>query len=121
MYSFLLPIYQVGWIPDFFDAHNFMYTWMHEMGYWAFYSGYDNDYVDELVETAIVSTDPAERQAIYDELAQIYYDECPGILLVQPTGNRHFADWVQGFYFNPGNAANYGWTYDLRKTYEDID
>lgn len=50
MYSFLLPIFQVGWIPDFFDAHNFMYTWMHEGGYWAFFSGYDNDYVDGLVE-----------------------------------------------------------------------
>jgi len=120
MYAGILPCFQVGWIPDFFDAHNFIYTWMHEGGYWAYFQSYNNPYATALIEEGITSTDPARRQAIYDELAQIYYDDCPGILLVQPTGNRYFKDWVQGFYFNPGNAANYGWVYDLRKTYHPI-
>ncbi|HEX78911.1 MAG TPA: ABC transporter substrate-binding protein [Dehalococcoidia bacterium] len=117
MYARILPCFQVGWLPDFMDAHNFIATWMHEGGYWAYFQSYNNPYATELVETAIASTDPAERQSIYDELAQIYYDDCPGILLVQPTGNRYFKDWVQGFYFNPGNAADYGWLYHMSKSY----
>ena len=117
MYAQILPCFQVGWIPDFFDAHNFIYTWMHEGGYWAYYQRYNNPYATELIEEAIVSADSARRQEIYDELAQIYYDDCPGILLVQPTGNRYFQDWVKGFYFNPANAANYGWVYALSKEY----
>jgi len=117
MYSGILPCFQVGWIPDFFDAHNFIYTWMHEGGYWAYFQGYNNPTATQLVEDGISSIDPAERQAIYDELAQIYYDDCPGILLVQPTGNRYFKDWVKGFFFNPANSANYGWVYSLSKEY----
>lgn len=117
MYAQVLPCFQVGWIPDFFDAHNFIYTWMHEGGYWAYYQRYNNPEATALVEAAIASTDPDERQDMYDQLAQIYYDDCPGILLVQPTGNRYFRDWVKGFYFNPANAANYGWVYNLEKKY----
>jgi len=117
MYAQILPCFQVGWIPDFFDAHNFIYTWMHEGGYWAYFQSYNNPEATDLIEEAIVSTDSARRQEIYDELAQIYYDDCPGILLVQPTGNRYFQDWVKGFYFNPANAANYGWVYNLSKEY----
>jgi peptide/nickel transport system substrate-binding protein len=113
----ILPAFQVGWIPDFFDAHNFIYTWLHEGGYWAYYQAYNNPIATDLVEQGIASTDPAERQDIYDQLAQIHYDDCPGILLVQPIGNRYFKDWVQGFYFNPANAADYGWVTDLRKDY----
>ena len=119
-YSKVLPAFQVGWLPDFMDAHNFIYTWMHPGGYWAYYQSYVSAEATALVEQAILSVDSVERQALYDELAQLYYDDCPGILLVQPTGNRYFKDWVQGFYFNPANAANYGWVYDLRKTYEPI-
>jgi ABC-type transport system substrate-binding protein len=90
---------------------------MHEGGYWAYYRRYNNPYATGLIEEAIVSTDHERRQEIYDELAQIYYDDCPGILLVQPTGNRYFQDWVKGFYFNPANPANYGWVYDMSKEY----
>ncbi|MFC1874673.1 ABC transporter substrate-binding protein [Chloroflexota bacterium] len=117
MYARILPCFQVGWIPDFFDAHNFIATWMHEGGYWAYFQSYNNPTATDLVEQGISSTDPAERQSIYDQLAQIHYDDCPGILLVQPIGNRYFKDWVQGYYFNPANAANYGWVYDLSKEY----
>lgn len=117
MYARILPMFQVGWFPDFMDAHNFMATWMHEGGYWAYFQSYNNPEATALVEEGISSTDPEERQAIYDELAQIHYDDCPGILLVQPIANRYFKDWVQGFYFNPANAANYGWVPDLTKEY----
>ncbi len=117
MYARILPCFQVGWLPDFMDAHNFIYTWMHEGGYWAYFQSYNNPTATDLVEQGINSTDPDERQAIYDQLAQIHYDDCPGILLVQPIGNRYFKDWVQGFYFNPANAADYGWVPDLRKDY----
>ena len=117
MYARILPMFQVGWFPDFMDAHNFMATWMHEGGYWAYFQSYNNPEATALVEQGISSTDPDERQAIYDELAEIHYDDCPGILLVQPIGNRYFKDWVQGFYFNPANSADYGWVPDLSKEY----
>ncbi|MDD5486927.1 MAG: hypothetical protein PHW65_05180, partial [Dehalococcoidales bacterium] len=108
---------QIGWVPDFFDAHNFIYTWMHQDGYFAFFQSYNNPEETAKVEQAISSTNHSERQALYDELAQIHYDDCPGILLVQPTGNRYFKDWVKGYYFNPADSANYGRVYELRKEY----
>ncbi|MFA5451424.1 MAG: ABC transporter substrate-binding protein [Dehalococcoidales bacterium] len=117
MYARILPCFQIGWVPDFFDAHNFIYTWMHQDGYFAFFQSYNNPEATAKVEQAISSTNHSERQALYDELAQIHYDDCPGILLVQPTGNRYFKDWVKGYYFNPADSANYGRVYELRKEY----
>ena len=113
-----LPVFQVGWLPDYMDAHNFIVPWMATYGYWAYFQGYGNDDIDALIAQGIGSTNPAERQSIYDQLAQIYYDDAPGILLVQPIGNRYFRDWVQGFYYNPALPSSCGNIYELSKSYD---
>ncbi len=112
-----IPCFQIGWLPDFMDAHNFIVPWMSSSGYWAYFQGYSNPEADELIERGIHSTDPNERQQIYDRLAQIYYDDCPGILLDQPIGNRYFQDWVQGYYYNPAEPNQAGRIQDLNKRY----
>jgi peptide/nickel transport system substrate-binding protein len=118
MYAGLLPMFQIGWLPDFLDAHNFAFPFMHSSGTFSGWQNYYNPEVDALVAAGIASTDPAERQVIYDQLAQWYYDDVPGILLAQPLGRRYFRDWVQGFYFNPALPGNFGNMYVLEKTYE---
>jgi peptide/nickel transport system substrate-binding protein len=117
MYAGLLPMFQIGWLPDFPDAHNFIFPFMHSNGTFSSWQNYNNPYADELIARGIGSTDPAERQAIYDELAQIYYDDAPGILLAQPLGRRYFRDWVQGFVFNATDPADISHLYNLSKGY----
>jgi len=117
MYMQLLPMFQIGWLADYPDAHNFIYPFMHSHGTFSGWQNYRNPAVDELIAKGIAATDPAERQTIYNELAQIYYDDNPGILLCQPLGRRYFRDWVQGFVFNPIDPAQIGHVYTLSKGY----
>ena len=117
MYSALLPMFQIGWLPDFTDAHNFAVPFLHSQGTFSGWQNYSNPTADALIAQGIASTDPAERQSIYDQLGQIYYDDVPGILLAQPLGRRYMRDWVQGFYFNPALPSNLGNIYELSKSY----
>ena len=117
MYSELLPMFQIGWLPDYPDAHNFAVPFMHSQGTFSGWQNYNNPEADRLLGEGISSTDPAVRQQIYDDLADIYYDDCPGILLAQPLGRRYFRSWMKGFYFNPTLPGNFGNLYTLSKEY----
>jgi peptide/nickel transport system substrate-binding protein len=113
--AYNLPCFQVGWIADFMDAHNFIVPWMATYGPYAKFQGYGSQEIDDLVARGIGSTSSAERQSVYDQLAQQYYDDAPGIMLVQPTGNRYFKDWVHGYYFNPAEPNQASNPYNLSK------
>jgi len=117
MYTGVLPMFQIGWLPDFLDAHNFVVPFMHSQGTFAGWQNYNNPTADALITQGIAATDPAERQSVYNQLAQIYYDDAPGILLCQPLGRRYMRDWVQGFYFNPALPSEMGNIYALSKSY----
>ena len=91
---------------------------MHSGGTFSGWQNYNNPEVDALIAQGIGSTDPAERQSIYNQLAQIYYDDAPGILMAQPLGRRYKRDWVQGFYFNPVLPSDLGHIYGLSKSYD---
>jgi len=118
MYSGLLPMFQIGWLADYPDAHNFIFPFMQSGGTFSGWQNYNNPTADVLIAQGIGSTDPAGRQSIYNQLAQIYYEDVPGILLAQPLGRRYFRDWVQGFYFNPVLPSNLGNIYALSKSYD---
>ena len=95
------PMFQIGWMADFPDPDNFVTPFMDSHGTFSMYQSYNNPHVDELIEQGRLSTNPTQRQAIYYELQQIYYNDAPGIMLVQPMGRRFFTKYIHGFYFNP--------------------
>lgn len=117
MYTGLLPMFQIGWAPDFMDPHNYVIPFMHSQGTFSGWQNYNNPEVDALVEAGIASTDADVRQQIYDDLAQLYYDDSPGILLAQPFARRYFKDWVQGYIYNVALPSQMGNIYLLSKTY----
>jgi peptide/nickel transport system substrate-binding protein len=110
-----LPLFCIGWLPDYPDAHNFIQPFMHSDGLFSGWQTYNNPVVDAHVVAGIAATDPAERQAHYDALSQLYYEDAPGILLAQPLGRRFFRDYVTGFYFNPTLPSTLGNIYQLNR------
>jgi len=113
--KYLLPCFYVGWLPDYMDAHNFIVPWMASYGPFSKFQGYGNKTIDDLIAKGIASTSSTERQSIYNQLAKIFYDDCPGILTVQPTGNRYFKDWVKGYFYNPAETNQASNPYNLSK------
>jgi len=110
-----LPLFVIGWLADYPDAHNFAFPFMHSGGTFSGWQNYSDPHVDALIGDGIGATDPTERETIYYELERIYYDDVPSIALAQPSGRRYFRSWVKGFYYNPVLPSQLGNIYALSK------
>ena len=56
----------------------------------------------EMGTAAIAATDPAEREQIYFEMQQMYYDTAMQAPLPQAQVFRFMQPWIKGFYYRPG-------------------
>ena len=112
-----LPMFVNGWTADYPDAHNFVFPYMHSTGTFSGWQKYNNPDVDLLIEQAISSEDPAKRQSIYTQLAEIYFDEVPSIMIAQFLGPIFLRDWIQGFVYNPMRPDYVMYAYFLSKEY----
>ncbi len=102
-----VPIFAMAWQPaDFADADDLARQYMHSNGAFAYYQKYtaDNGWgstKDALVDEAAVTPDGPARQALYQQLQQLYYDDCPGFPIPNQRGRLFTHYWVKGWYFNP--------------------
>ena len=112
-----LPMYLNGWQADYPDPHNFVFPYMHSRGSFAQSQRYSNEVVDDLIEQAISSSSQSERQMLYDQIAHLYYDEVPSIMVSQLLGVFFFRDWIQGFVYNPIRPGYDMYAYYLSKGY----
>jgi peptide/nickel transport system substrate-binding protein len=111
----LLPIFSVGWLPDYLDAGDFIVPFMSSTGDFSRFQGYGDAATDTLINQAAGSIDKNQRQSLYDQLSTKYYNDAASILLDQPSGNRYFKDWVKGYFFNPAETNDSGNPYYLSK------
>jgi len=102
-----MPIFFIGWAPDYPDPDNYVQPYMHSEGHYASRCSYSNPVVDKLVEAAAISLDPKERERMYFELQQIWVDDAVGIMNTQALGRRYMKDWVKGHFFNPMQSSVY--------------
>jgi peptide/nickel transport system substrate-binding protein len=110
-----LPMYFTGWTADYADPHNFVFPYMHSQGTFAHAQRYSNQLVDDLIERAISSSNRTERQTLYDQIAGLYYDEVPSVMICQQMGVYFFRDWIQGFVYNPMRTGYPMYAYYLSK------
>jgi ABC-type oligopeptide transport system substrate-binding subunit len=100
-----LPMFFMSWSADFADAEDFCRPFVHSDGAFAYYQAYtaDNGWgtlKDTLVNQAAVTPDGPARQALYQQLQQIFYGDCPGFP-VPTLLNRFWCQyWVKGWYYN---------------------
>jgi len=117
MYAGLVPMFQIGWVADYPDAHNFIFPFMHSAGTFSGWQNYNNPEVDKLIAQAISSPDATVRESLYRQLDQIYYDDVPSVMEAQILGRQYFRDWIDGYYFNPVIPSRLGNWYSLSKGY----
>jgi peptide/nickel transport system substrate-binding protein len=114
-----LPVFCIGWLADYADIHNFAYPYAHSGGAFAAEQRYKNDHVDELIGKGLYTPDGPQRQAIYYEVEQIFYDEVPTVPLFVAIGRGYMRDWVQGRYYNPLHPGLYAydhWKWPMTST-----
>jgi peptide/nickel transport system substrate-binding protein len=103
----VMPIYHIGWVADYPDAHNWVFPFMHTYGDFSYPSSYSNSTVDALIEEGISTPDGPARKAIYDKLQLMYYQDVPNIMIDQALGRRWERDWVQGWFYNAIGTADF--------------
>lgn len=64
--SDVYPAYQLGWYPDYSDADNYLTPFFLKENFLA--NHYDNPVVNDLILQQAVTADPAERQALIEEI-----------------------------------------------------
>jgi peptide/nickel transport system substrate-binding protein len=112
-----LPIWLIGWAPDYADPHNYAWPFVHSDGTFMIASGYGNDTVDEWIVNASKSTDTAERLELYGKIqAQVAYDQ-PSIYMYQPKQFTVRRAWLKGsgLDWSPMHGVYY---YHIYKDYE---
>ena len=97
----LYPVFITGWVGDYADPHNFMYSFLHSKGVYGRIIGYDNPEADQLCEAGIRTINSNQRQRIYQRLQNIWYEDALGLALYQQTNLRAYRNNVKGYSFNP--------------------
>lgn len=97
----LMPMFSRGWTADYPDAYNFVYNFYHSDGRYASAQRFHDVEMDQLIDKAVREVDPSRRQATYDRILKLGYEEVPSISTVHYVGAFAMRDWVKGFYENP--------------------
>jgi hypothetical protein len=91
----------------------------------------DNDYVDGLIQKGIQLPDTpgpyhkgdGSRNALYDELMDIFFAHAQTMMTVQALGRHYERDWEQGWLYNPIRPGIYAydiWKQDLATQVWDV-
>jgi peptide/nickel transport system substrate-binding protein len=110
--TFVLPIFDIGWVADFADADNFARPYMHSDGDFSYYQNYtaDNGWgktKDLLIDQGLVTSDGPARAALYQQLQVIYSNDVPSFPIAVPYGRRWCQSWVKGWYYDPIYPGTY--------------
>ena len=97
-----LPIMTGGWLEDIHDPHNWYQPYT--TGTYGVRQGLPDDLkaqFKDILERGVAAQDPAERNEIYQEANQIYYDQAVGFPIYIPTSHSYRQRWVEGEILNP--------------------
>jgi peptide/nickel transport system substrate-binding protein len=110
-----LPIFIIGWLSDYYDTHNWSYTFT--AGYYAFVQRFPEELRQEFVQICtegVTETDPEARDAFYKEVFNPkYHETAPSILLFNVKQRHYEPRYVNGWYANPMYSNR--WYYVLSK------
>jgi len=97
-----LPVFFVGWAPDFADPDDYVPVFANgQTGTFARRQGFDDPAIDDKLNLASVEADPAKRKALYNEITTWLFQEAYTIWVAVPLNIHVARDWVKGWFYNP--------------------
>lgn len=110
-----IPIFVVGWISDYYDAHN--WASIFTCSYYPFKQGFpeeDRQAFCDIVTEGVQIVDPVERDTFYKEVFNTKFHEyAPSILLYHLKQRSYQPRYVRGWFANA--AYSNKWYYILSK------
>jgi ABC-type transport system substrate-binding protein len=112
-----MPMFQIGWLPDYPHPDNFIVPFMHSTGgAFSAFQGYGSAALDTQIEEAFMDTNPVTQETKYHDLQEAYYTDPGGIMLAQPLARRYFTNHINGFVYNPCESAYTGRLINMSKS-----
>ena len=109
------PDMVVYWISTYYADPNNWIGEMYNSKLWGTFkssSFYRNDRVDELLDSALASTDQDARRAAYEEAARILVDDAASVWVYNTKWFGPYSRKVKGIRFCPiGNGQEMRWSY----------
>jgi peptide/nickel transport system substrate-binding protein len=102
-----LTMWMGGWGADFADPHSFAQPFLESNGTYAKHIAYSNPELDKLIAEAVIETDSDKRAVMYQQIAQLGFDETPEIPTHQPMDTHVQHTWVKGRVINPILSSDY--------------
>jgi peptide/nickel transport system substrate-binding protein len=120
-----LPMFALGWAPDYTDPADYVPQWMGSNAVGSSFSGpghidalpefnqggttpggvsYKN--WDDLLNKGGATADPKVRQDIYFTLQKLFVDNALDIMLTQAQQEFVMRSWVSGWRYNPADPGN---------------
>ncbi len=99
----MLPVTVNGWQEDIHDPHNWVQPYL--VGTYGARQNITPELMDqyrELVNNGVLASDPAEREQIYFDLQELYYETVPQVILLQRDSPWYSQSWVDGYYYRVG-------------------
>ncbi len=122
--NMILPVYIIGWLADFPDPHNFIFTYYHSQGDYGHYYGtkfeefatqpipeFGGKSLNKMIEDASLETDPVKREQMYIDIQKFVIDYALTLPLYQPLAIRVHRDWLKGYVYNPIWPGDYYYIY----------
>jgi peptide/nickel transport system substrate-binding protein len=95
---YTVPMFLLGWAPDFADPDNYMTPFVHSTkGYYSARISYYNTEWDDKLEAATAETDPIARAALYRVLEQQIANETIFMYTNQATATTTIHYWWHGW------------------------
>ena len=102
-----LPLFFLGWAPDYADPHNYAHPFLHSDGHFPHYLSFGYEDIDTLIMEAAAEPDASLRTGMYYELADLEHEKALYIWASQGIGYHFEREWVNGWYHNMMHSTLY--------------
>jgi peptide/nickel transport system substrate-binding protein len=111
LYAKKLPVFMLGWAPDYSDADDYANPFCELNGTYASVLGVQNTTMSVLVDKAGANLNVTQRASMYSQIQNISYQNAYYIWTDQATNYHVERSWISGYVFNPMYGGLYYYTY----------
>lgn len=112
LYGFALPIFFLGWGPDYADPDDYVNPFLHSDGAFPYFLSLSNATLDAMIIEAAMELNETLRAEMYLNISWEVYKNAYYIWTAQPTNFHVERAWVEGYYFNPMYSQFYFYAMD---------
>jgi ABC-type transport system substrate-binding protein len=96
-----MPIFFLGWAPDYAHPDNYLDPFARSTGTYANRVGFADPEVDTWIDQAKQELNATKAKELYKKIEQRLFDQAVYLYVDQPINFHVERTWVQGYFYNP--------------------